>query len=93
MSWCIGRERALSDPIAAKLEIMQKLRALELEDSEGVITPVLVNAVLLVESHRAARHQIPFLDDLSRTVDAMIRVAIEAERDAVNTSAGGFSLT
>jgi hypothetical protein len=93
MSWCIGRERALSDPIAAKLEIMQKLRGLGLEDPEGVLSPVLVNAVLLVESHRAARHRIPFLDDLSRTVDAMIKVAIEAERDAMNTSEGGFNLT
>lgn len=84
MPWCIGRARALADPIAAKLEILGKLRSLELKDPEGVVVPVLINAILLVESHRAARHQITFLDDLSRTVDALISAVTEAEREADN---------
>lgn len=82
MSWCIGRAKALADPVAAKLEILDKLRRLELEDPEGVVIPVLINTVLLVESHRAARHQITFLDDLSRTVDALISAVTETEREA-----------
>ena len=82
MSWCIGRARALSDPVAAKLEILGKLRSLELEDPEGVVVPVLINAILLVESHRAVRHQITFLDDLSRTVDTLISAVTEGDSGA-----------
>jgi hypothetical protein len=82
MSWLIGRTKAMSDPTAAKLEIMDKLRALEaLDDAEALVIPVMINAIMLVESHRAARHRITFLDDLSRTVDALIEALTKAEHD------------
>jgi hypothetical protein len=33
----------------------------------------LLDAILLVESYRGARHQITFLDDLTSNVDSLIR--------------------
>lgn len=74
MSWCIGRAEATSDPLAARLKVMAKLRALaELEDPESLVVPILVDAVLMAESYRGARHQITFLPELTRNVDALIR--------------------
>jgi hypothetical protein len=35
--------------------------------------PILIDAILLVESYRGARHQITFLDDLTVTVDNLLR--------------------
>ena len=37
------------------------------------MVPILVGAILLVESYRGARHQITFLDDLTGSVDALLR--------------------
>ena len=74
MSWCIGRVEALSDPVAARLKAMTKLRRLaELDDSEGLVVPILIDAILMAESYRGARHQITFLPELTRSVDALIR--------------------
>ena len=74
MSWCIGRAEATSDPLAARLKVMAKLRALaELEDPESLVVPILVDAILMAESYRGARHQITFLPELTRSVDALIR--------------------
>lgn len=74
MSWCIARSEALADPVAARLKAMAKLRRLaELEDPEGLVVPILVDAILLAESYRGARHQITFLPELTRSVDALIR--------------------
>ena len=74
MSWCIGRAEATSDPLAARLKAMAKLRALaELEDPESLVVPILVDAILMAESYRGARHQITFLPELTRSVDALIR--------------------
>ena len=87
MSWSIGRAKALSNPIAAKLEIIDKLRGLHrLDEAEELVIAILVNAVLLVESHRAARHQITFLDDLSRTVDGLVFALSQAEQDGRDDS-------
>jgi hypothetical protein len=53
---------------------MAKLRGLaELEDPESLVVPILVDAILMAESYRGARHQITFLPDLTRNVDALIR--------------------
>lgn len=74
MAWCIGRAEALSDPLAARLKAMAKLRAIaQLDDPEGVVVPILVDAILMAESYRGARHQITFLPELTRSVDALLR--------------------
>jgi len=74
MGWCIGRVEAISDPLAARLKAMTKLRGMaDLEDPESLVVPILVDAILMVESYRGARHQITFLPELTRNVDALIR--------------------
>ncbi|NUT01672.1 MAG: hypothetical protein HOP96_11930 [Sphingomonas sp.] len=53
---------------------MQKLRSLaELEDPESVVVPILVDAILLVEAYRGARHQVTQLPELTDAVDALLR--------------------
>ncbi|HEU4705267.1 MAG TPA: hypothetical protein VFS45_06140 [Sphingomicrobium sp.] len=53
---------------------MAKLRRLaELDDPEGLVVPILVDAILMAESYRGARHQITFLPELTRSVDELIR--------------------
>ena len=74
MSWHIGRTEAISDPEAARCKAVAKLREIaELEDPETLVFPILVEALLLVESYRGARHQITFLPELTRSVDALLR--------------------
>ena len=74
MSWHIGRTEALSDPAAARRKALDRLRGLaELDDPEGLVVPILLDALLMVESYRGARHQISFLSDLTRNVDALLR--------------------
>jgi len=81
MSWCIGRTEATSDPLAARLKAMTKLRSLaELDDPESLVVPILVDAILMAESYRGARHQITFLPELTRNVDALIRELTIAEK-------------
>jgi len=64
----------MSDPEAARRKALEKLRGLaEMDDPEGVVVPILLDAILLVESYRGARHQITFLDDLTASVDALLR--------------------
>jgi len=74
MGWLIGRAAAMSDPEGARKKALEKLQAIaELDDPEGAIVPILLDAILLVESYRGARHQITFLDDLTGSVDALLR--------------------
>ena len=74
MSWMIGRAAALADPEAARYKAMEKLRGLaELDDPEGKVVPILLDAILMVESYRGARHQIDFLPELTESVDSMLR--------------------
>jgi hypothetical protein len=74
MAWCIGRTEALSDPLAARRKALAKLRGLaELEDPESLVVPVLIDAIIIAESYRGARHEISFLPELTRSVDALIR--------------------
>ena len=74
MGWCIGRSEALADPIAARRKALAKLRSLEeVEDPEGLVVPILIDAILMAESYRGARHDITFLAELTRSVDALIR--------------------
>src|SRR5215213_1955897 len=74
MNWFIGRTEALSNPEAAKRKAMERLRGLaELEDPESLVVPVLIDAILMAESYRGARHQVSFLPELTKSVDALLR--------------------
>ena len=74
MGWCIGRTEALTDPLNARRKALSKLRGLaELDDPENLVVPILIDAILMAESYRGARHEITFLAELTRSVDAMIR--------------------
>ncbi len=74
MNWFIGRTEALSDPAAAKGKALQRLRGLaELDDPESLVVPILIDAILMAESYRGARHQVSFLPELTRSVDALLR--------------------
>ena len=74
MGWLIGRTAAMSDPEAARHKALEKLRGLaEMDDPESVVVPILIDAIMLVESYRGARHQITFLDDLTGSVDGLLR--------------------
>lgn len=81
MAWCIGRTEALSDPLGARRKALSKLRSLaDLEDPESLVVPVLIDAILMAESYRGARHEITFLPELTRSIDALIRELNAAEK-------------
>jgi hypothetical protein len=74
MSLLIGRTAAMADPEQARAKVLAKLHMLaELDDPEGLVVPILIDAVMLVESYRGARHQPTFLPELGSSVDALIR--------------------
>jgi hypothetical protein len=84
MGWLIGRTAAMADPEAARRKALEKLHGLaEMDDPEGVVVPILLDAILLVESYRGARHQITFLDDLTDSVDALLRELTNIEKSKV----------
>ena len=81
MGWSIGRAEAMGDPVSARRKALAKLRGLaELEDPEALVVPILIDAILMAESYRGARHQITFLPELTRSVDALIRELNAAEK-------------
>ena len=74
MGWFIGRTEEMADPVAARRKALAKLRGLEqVDDPESLVVPILIDAILMAESYRGARHQVTFLDELTRSVDALIR--------------------
>ena len=74
MTWFIGRTEALSNPEGARRKALERLRSLaELEDPESLVVPILLDAILMAESYRGARHQVSFLPELTRDVDALLR--------------------
>jgi hypothetical protein len=74
MSWFIGRTEALSNPEGARQKALERLRSLaQLDDPESLVVPILLDAILMAESYRGARHQISFLPELTRNVDALLR--------------------
>jgi hypothetical protein len=74
MAWMIGRTAALADPEGARAKVLAKLAGLaELDDAEKLVVPILIDAILMAESYRGARHQVDFLNDLTQKVDALIR--------------------
>ena len=89
MGWMIGRTAALSDPEAARQKAVEKLRELaEIDDAESVVFPILVDALLMVESYRGARHQISFLPELTESVDALLRELTIVEKSKEWAKAG-----
>ena len=83
MSWMIGRTAVLADPEAARRKALEKLQALtDMEDPESFVVPILIDALLLVESYRGARHQITMLPELTESVDALIREITIIEKSA-----------
>ena len=84
MVWMIGRTAALADPERARAKALAKLQGLaQLDDPESIVVPILLEAVLMVESYRGARHQISFLPELTERVDAMIRELNLTEKAAL----------
>jgi hypothetical protein len=74
MSWFIGRTEALSNPERARRKALERLRGLaELDDPESLVVPILLDAILMAESYRGARHQVSFLSELTKDVDALLR--------------------
>ena len=74
MSWMIGRTAALADPEKARKKALAKLQSLaELDDPESLVVPILIDALLMVEAYRGARHQFTFLPELTNSVDALLR--------------------
>jgi len=70
----IGRAAVLSDPEGARRKVLEKLQGLmEIEDPESFVVPILVDAMLLAEAYRGARHQITQLPELTESVDALLR--------------------
>ena len=81
MAWCIARSEAVAGPIAARRKALAKLRGLEeIDDPESLVVPILIDAILMAESYRGARHEITFLPELTRSVDALIRELNAAEK-------------
>ena len=81
MAWMIGRTAALADPDAARRKVLAKLSGLaEIDDPESLVVPILIDAILMAESYRGARHEITFLPELTRSVDALIRELNAAEK-------------
>ena len=74
MAWMIGRTAAMADPEGARRKALEKLQGLvRLDDPESVVVPILIDAILMAESYRGARHQVTFLNELTHSVDAMLR--------------------
>ncbi|WP_324807693.1 hypothetical protein SH584_00435 [Sphingomonas sp. LY29] len=74
MAWMIGRTAAMADPESARRKALAKLHELaQLDDPESVVVPILIDALLMVESYRGARHQFTFLPELTESVDNLLR--------------------
>ena len=70
----IGRTEAVSNPEGARRKALERLQGLmEVDDPESLVVPILIDALLMVESYRGARHQITFLPELTHSVDALLR--------------------
>lgn len=74
----------MTDAVGARRKALAKLRALEdIDDPESFVVPILIDAILMAESYRGARHDVTFLNELTRSVDALIRElnAVEKARE------------
>jgi hypothetical protein len=83
VGWMIGRTEALTNPEGARRKALEKLQGLpQLEDPESLVIPILIDALLMVESYRGARHQISFLPELTKSVDDLLRELTIVEKAA-----------
>lgn len=83
MGWMIGRTEALTNPEGARRKALEKLQSLpQLDDPEALVVPILIEALLMVESYRGARHQISFLPELTRSIDDLLRELTIVEKAA-----------
>ena len=83
MAWMIGRTAVLADPEGARRKALEKLQALpELDDPERLVVPILIDALLMVEAYRGARHQVTMLAELTESVDALLREINIVEKTA-----------
>ena len=74
MTWFIGRTEAMTNPDKARTKALERLHGLaELDDPESVVVPILLDAILIAEAYRGARHQVSFLPELTKSVDALLR--------------------
>ena len=75
MSWMIGRAAAMSQPRGGALQGARETAGAERarRSRNRVVVPILIDALLMVESYRGARHQISFLPELTESVDALLR--------------------
>lgn len=74
MTWFIGRTEAMANPERARKKALERLQGLaQLDDPEAAVVPILVDAILIAEAYRGARHQVTFLPELTKSVDALLR--------------------
>lgn len=79
----IGRAAVVSDPERARRKALEKLQGLvDIDDPESLVVPILIDAILMVEAYRGARHQITELPELTHRVDALIRELTIIEKSA-----------
>ncbi len=83
MGWMIGRAAVVSDPEAARRKALEKLQGLaEMDDPESLVVPILIDAILIAEAYRGARHQITQLPELTQSVDSLLRELTIIEKSA-----------
>ena len=74
MAWNIARSEALADPEAARRKVLVRLQRLsELDDAELQVINIVIDAILMAEAYRGARHQVTFLPEMTRSVDHLLR--------------------
>jgi hypothetical protein len=74
MAWNIARSEALANPELARHKVLERLQRLgELEDAELQVVNILIDAILMAEAYRGARHQVTFLPEMTRSVDHLLR--------------------
>ena len=82
MAWLIGRSEAMADPLGAPWQQGAREAACACGyggSEKALVVPILIDAILMAESYRGARHEITFLAELTRSVDALIRELNAAE--------------
>lgn len=64
----------MTEPDELRQRILELFSYIEdLEQPEGLVLPVLIDAVLIVEAYRRVRHQVAHLPELTHSVDALLR--------------------
>ena len=81
MGWLVSRQEVTSEPEAARRKVLALLANIgDVPDPEEMLLNVLVDAVMLVEAYRGARHEIVRLPELQNSVDALLRDLTVSER-------------